>query len=210
MNVCWKRFFVSLSLSGLFFSFTPPLLEATENSQCARVVQSLKERGQVSEEAGRHALKTCLKGALKGDAEAQYHVGGLYSSGYLGIDNSHEKTLEWMELSARGGFAAAQWYLGQIYETIYGGEANLENAFGMYLKAAKQGYLPAIMDVGRCYRNGIGTVTSGARAVEWYKKAAKQGLSNAFHELADIYEKGVDDISPDAERSKYWRSRTVQ
>jgi len=82
----------------------------------------------------------------------------------------------WLPL-AKEGDAAAQTYVGEIYEKGLGVEPQFELAAAWYLKAAEAGYSRAQMNLGALYERGLGVAKDMVKAVEWYRRAS--GLSEA-------------------------------
>jgi hypothetical protein len=54
-------------------------------------------------------------------------------------------------------------------------EKDLTEAFGWYLKSAKQGYAQAQFRVGMCYKDGSGVGVDLVEAIHWINKASEQG-----------------------------------
>lgn len=179
---------------------------AAQKSKCAILAESVM-RTRNNEEA-KYAFEICLPLAEKGDAEAQYHIGGLYSSHLGGIIPDDKETFKWMKLSAQQGYARAQWYIGQMYEsgntTI---QKDLKLALSWYRKAAEQDEIPALLDMGRIYHKGIGTPVDAKEAVRWYERATEMNISNAMEALVTIYTKGLPGLPADSERARYWQQK---
>ena len=78
----------------------------------------------------------------RGDAEAQYRMGLLYSSG-SGVLRDKREAVKWYRMAAQQGHASAQERLGNAYRHGWGVERNFEEAIKWYRMAAEQGDLEA-------------------------------------------------------------------
>lgn len=74
----------------------------------------------------------------------------------------------------KGGGAASQFKLGQLYENGDGVQKDLKQAFNLYKKAAEGEFAEAQCRVGVCYAKGIGVETNWVDAVRWYGMAAEK------------------------------------
>ena len=77
--------------------------------------------------------------AAKGDAEAQYQLGGLYRSG-LGVTKNEAIAVEWIRRAALQGHANAQHTLAVMYEQGAGTPVNKPEALRWLRAAAAQGH----------------------------------------------------------------------
>ena len=57
--------------------------------------------------------------AEKGDANAQYELGRMYSNGH-GVPKDDTEAARWFRLAAEQGYAKAQFNLGYMYQNGYG------------------------------------------------------------------------------------------
>lgn len=78
---------------------------------------------------------------------------------------------------AEEGDAAAQLYVGQIYEKGLGRAPDYQAAAAWYKKAADQGNAQAQINLGHLYEQGLGVPKDVAMAAQWYGKAT--GLSGS-------------------------------
>ena len=74
--------------------------------------------GQISWSSGDYtaALREWKPLAIKGDAEAQYWLGGMHENGE-GVIQDHQEAVKWYTMSAEQGFAPAQGKLGVFFQT---------------------------------------------------------------------------------------------
>ena len=77
----------------------------------------------------------------------------------------------WLE-SARSGDAAAQYYVGQIYEKGLGSQPDYTAAAEWYRKAADQNHSAAQVSLGHLYEKGLGVTADAENALLWYRKAS--------------------------------------
>ena len=111
---------------------------------------------------------------------------------------------EWLPLVQQGN-AAAQFYLGLMYENGRGVAQDEEQAVTFYGRAAQQGnasaqsnlvYIAqkgngsAQLHLGKMYEKGWGVAKDHEQAVTWYRLAAEQGKTAAKNNLVYIAEQG--------------------
>lgn len=78
---------------------------------------------------------------------------------------------------AQEGDAAAQLYVGEIFEKGLGAQADYQAAAQWYEKAAAQGNFQAQLNLGHLYEKGLGVPQNKETAMRWYRKSA--GLDEA-------------------------------
>ena len=78
---------------------------------------------------------------------------------------------------AQEGDAAAQLYVGEIFEKGLGTQADYKAAAQWYEKAANQGNSQAQLNLGHLYEKGLGVTEDKEAALRWYRKSA--GLDEA-------------------------------
>jgi len=83
-------------------------------------------------------FESTKQAAEKGDAQAQYSLGGMYYNGQ-GVAKDYAEAAKWWRASAEQGNAEAQNDLGAIYANGQGVERNLAEAKKWWSKAAAQG-----------------------------------------------------------------------
>ena len=123
--------------------------------------------------------------ALQGTARAQFLLASL-----LKEKKDNEGYLYWLEKSASGGNASAQFELGIFYfkmEVKEGRKKSVE----WFRKAAEQGLAQAQTNLGVCYQFSIGVAVNHDEAIKWYLKAAEHNCSVAQNNLALYYLKGI-------------------
>jgi hypothetical protein len=98
---------------------------------------------------------------------------------YVAYDRADYRTAlsVWLP-QAEKGEAAAQTYVGEIYEKGLGVPPDHAQAAAWYRKAAEQGYPRAQINLGHLYELGLGVARDPAEAVRWYRQAV--GLKEAI------------------------------
>ena len=79
------------------------------------------------------------KEAERGDAEAQYKLGEIYSTSNRGVEKDYATAMAWFTKAAEQGHAAAQHKLGVMYSDGDGVKRDDAKAMEWYRKAADQG-----------------------------------------------------------------------
>src|SRR5690606_14309807 len=87
---------------------------------------------------------------------------------------------------AQAGDAAAQNYVGQIYEKGLGLPADYSTAAHWYQLAAAQNYAEAQINLGYLYEKGLGVAKDPALALNWYRKAS--GITDDTLQFASTVE----------------------
>lgn len=126
---------------------------------------------QLTYVTARRAVKTSA-----GDCEIR---GGEY----VAFDRSTYATAlkVWLPLAEQGD-AAAQTYVGEIFEKGLGLPSDYGAAAQWYRRAAEKGYSRAAVNLGNLYEQGLGVPKQPAEAVQWYRRAA--GLGDLVFEPA--------------------------
>ena len=91
---------------------------------------------------------------------------------------------------AKRGIAAAQSWLGWLYEIGHYVEQDYIQAVILYRMAAEQGYAPAQYRLGIMYGIGRGVPQDYAEKMKLYRMAAEQGYANALATMGFLYEMG--------------------
>ena len=91
---------------------------------------------------------------------------------------------------AAQGDAAAQDYLGFMYQHGLGVPQDYAQAVKWYRLAADRGYADAQDYLGFMYQRGFGVSRDYAQAVKWYRLAADQGYAGAQFNLGYMYALG--------------------
>jgi hypothetical protein len=104
---------------------------------------------------------------------------------------------------AEWGDAAAQAYLGWMYEQGKGVQQNHVEAVRWYRKAADQEHAGAQASLGFAYFDGKGVGQDKVKAVRWYRKAAEHGDATSQYFVGWAYEAGYG-VARDAAAATHW------
>jgi len=159
---------------------------------------------RAAESGNKPAMTALRKSAESGNAQAACYLGQIYESGRC-VDKNYGTALRWYRKAAEdgnksalsaimeaaeSGKAAAQYTLGQMYESGGGVAKDGEVAARWYRKAAEGRYSGALSALrkaagsgnaaaqyylGRMYETGQGAEKNKKEAVRWYRSSAKQG-----------------------------------
>lgn len=141
-----------------------------------------------------------LASALRSSqALAQYWVALLYEQG-SGVERSHDKALEFLQMAANNGNYVAQFELGALYNDGAGGVTmDKARACSLFEKAADQGHVKAMHNTGYCYQVGVGGRKDASLAIKYYTRAAELGEVGAQKNLGMLFGQ-----LGQAERSYFW------
>ena len=126
--------------------------------------------------------------AERGNAQAQYVLGGAYYNGN-GVARNLAQGAQWLLKAAEGGYAPAQCDLGVMYQKGVGVDQSFDNAVKWYQKAAEQGDALACHNLGSLRAKGFWDKKLGffqrmklararsdyVQAYTWFTLAAKLG-----------------------------------
>ncbi len=123
----------------------------------------------------------------------------MYEDG-AGLDKSHEKAIQFLQLAAQNGNYPAQYDLASLYNEGKGGLAKDQaRACELFEKAADQGHVKAMHNAGYCYQLGTGGVKDEGKAISYYTKAAEAGSTRSEHSLGILYGR-----SGQLEKAYFW------
>jgi uncharacterized protein len=114
----------------------------------------------------------------RGDAEAQYKLGGAYLLGQ-GVLKDDAEAAKWFRKAADQGYAPAQSLLGLMLRDGQGVPQDDAQAAKWFRKAADQGYAQAQGMLGIMLHGGQGVPQDYAEAAKWFRRAADQGDADA-------------------------------
>jgi len=123
------------------------------------VVAGPFEQGMTSLEKGDFAEAYCIWRplAMRGHAEAAYHLGWLYANGN-GLKVDVSQAVEWWTQAASQGHTDAQFALGMTYTAGEGIQADPVKALEWYLQAARGGHQDAREIIRRMLLEGADEV----------------------------------------------------
>ncbi|MGU3814514.1 tetratricopeptide repeat protein [Vibrio diabolicus] len=145
------------------------------------------------------AYQEWLTLAEKGDAQAQYSIGWMYSKG-LGVEKSIKKALDWYVKSANQGFIDAQYSAGRAY--LYYLQQYGE-AFKYFKLAAENDENKSQFYLGLMYYRGDGTNKDLKKSAYWFLQSAEKGNKDAQFYIGQMYELGEGVLQND-KYSLHW------
>ena len=136
------------------------------------------------------AEKYYRRAAKNGHAEAQEALGCLYE---FAEKTDYRRARKWYARAAaqRSSDAPdAAYRLGYLYEKGLGGKKDVQTAYRLYHRAAKNGHADAQRALGYLYEKGLGLHKNHAKARKWYIRAALQADATACNNLGFLYYNG--------------------
>jgi TPR repeat protein len=135
--------------------------------------------------------------AERGDANAEFNMGLLYSCGE-GVPLDYAQAAEWYQKSAEQGVPAAEYNLAILYAKGQGVKQDKAEAAKWFTKAAAAGITQAATALGDLYSSGDGIPKDFGQAQKWYGIAAEKGVPAAqfglglVHDLQQDYATAID------------------
>ena len=154
--------------------------------------------------------------AESGDELAQsylaicYQRGGAVAKDADKAQHWAKKSINWLQVRAEEGLAAAQANLGEMYVEGLAVDQDYGKAVELYRKAADQGDASAQTNLGWCYQNGKGVEKDFKEAVKWYREAVDQGNARAQFRLGLCYARGNGVKKDPTEAVKWYREAADQ
>lgn len=151
--------------------------------------RELCEQGQQTE-----AIEYYRLAAIKGNAEAQYELGGEYDTYGVILARDYKEALKWYKKAAKQNHAEALNRLGELYQYCDEIDKDPTLAFSYYEKSifCHPYSLRGMVNIGLCYENNFGTQLDLSKAFYYYQKAAEdENFSDAQYHLGRCYENGI-------------------
>ena len=118
----------------------------------------------MGDDAAKKKFEEMKAKAEKGDAKAQYNLGGMYYKGE-GVKKDDKQAFRFYLKAALQGDPAAQARLGTCYRLGEGVKQNADSSVRWYRKAAEQGLTRAQYNLGVTYVQGDGVEKDFKEAV---------------------------------------------
>jgi uncharacterized protein len=118
-------------------------------------------------------IKSLRARAEKGQAQAQYVLGGAYYMGTFGVRQDMSEAFKWYTKAAGQGLDLAQCALGGMYQDGVSVSEDDKAAAAWYAKAAEQGLVAAQYSLGLMYARGEGVAEDNVEAYKWLMLAAR-------------------------------------
>lgn len=157
----------------------------------------LSENENTKEES-LHYLKSA---AEKGSPDAQYLLAKFY------IDRNppdYKSATPWIQKGVKANHPDTLYLMGSLTKKT----KPPADTFQWFLKAAKVGNLPAMVDVSNCYFNGSGVDVNNDLALYWLQEAAAKNYSPALTKLGLLYNSGKVVEKDITKASKYFLAAT--
>lgn len=153
-----------------------------------------------------------LVAAKGGDIEAQYKLGGYFSSSVYSTFKTRDikQAIYWYKIAAENGHWVAQLRLGTLYMNSDEIPHDYIKAKKWLLLADKQDKPGATNWLGYIYlKGGFGVKQNYSEAIKWFERTAKLGSFSGSYSLGEIYEKG-EEVPQNNELAYFWYSIAVK
>lgn len=146
--------------------------------------------------------------AEQGDANAQLHLGSIYSRG-KGVPVDPAEAARYFRLAAESGLARAQVFLALAYLEGRGLAPDTAQAFHWFRQAAERRDAGAYYYLGNMYAQGTGVPRDATEAANWYHLAAAD-TSDPYvvmpqYNLGNMYATGDGVRRDSAEAARWYR-----
>jgi hypothetical protein len=146
--------------------------------------------------------------AEKGDAEAQFNIGMMYSTG-VGIEKDDALAFRWIHRAAEQGHDEAEFILAVMFNEGVGTAKDESEALRWYRRAADHGERRAQYQLASAYTFGRGVAEDLKEAARWYRRAAERGLVHAQSDLELLYETGSG-VEKDEREALRWYLKAAE
>jgi TPR repeat protein len=138
-----------------------------------------------------YAIKTYWSlGAKKGDADSQYNLGVMYSTGEV-VKQDLKKAFNLFTQASEQGHLLSYINLGNMYSKGEGTKQDLNKALELYKIASQNGLAHGDYHLGLMYLNGKAVNQDYKEAFKYFTLASNKELSNAHLNLGIMYEQGM-------------------
>ncbi len=140
--------------------------------------------------------------AQKGESDAMYKLGLVYSKSIAGINRNDKASFTWFEKAAQKNHPSAIGRLGRCYYVGIYVEQNYKKAIELFNQAIQKGDAYAMYRLGLAYAFGCGEEKDLSKAGYWYERAYlaieqsdslfidKIDLGTLYNNLGTCYENG--------------------
>ncbi len=174
------------------------VLAADQGQQVAQyLLGHLYQLGWLDKQPDYAEAKKWYTSAQANYAPAAVALGFIYDT----VDDDYQHALTGYEQAAKSGDSVGQFNAGLVYETGKGRAVDIEKAKDLYLHAAEQGHIQAMVQLAGIYLNS----DDQKQALSWYKKAAELGDRDAMYQLGLLSETGVAAKLDYADAVKYYQ-----
>lgn len=170
----------------------------------ATAAPAAKAEAKVKAPSAAEARHTSLlAAALRGEPEAQYHLGLAYRDGGHGIKADAPAALVWFTLAGADGSAPAAVEAAKAFEAGRGTKRDLNAAGNWWYRAGVLGDQAARERWAALFMEGSVHSIGGRNGVEWLSEIAGQGNRKAIMALGEALERGTG-IAPDELAAEGW------
>lgn len=158
------------------------------------------------------ALSLAEKAEKASEPAALWVLGLAYDHG-RGVNKNKNKAIEYYERGADMAHPGCQHNLGCMYlrgDTI---KIDVKRGFELCMKAAEQGFVPAMKDVGNCFQFGTGVNADMSSAIFWYEKYLEKTYDPDLEAKVAIFktlpdkEHASSEIEKGNLYSSHWKNR---
>jgi hypothetical protein len=170
------------------------------------------------------AITWFRKAAAQGNSKAFDQLGGIYESGFWGVpkdiaeaDRCYRKAAELELQKAEAGDPEAQVDLAKrlrgsrFSKSELGIKTDINESLKWLQAAAKNKYIPALIDLGYLYSNGNHLPKNYEESSKWFRLATEEwhkhallGEVNAFYALGSIYYDGQPGVPQNRVEAYAW------
>ena len=140
--------------------------------------------------------------------EAQFIFAVLLEN-ELVVESSFKEALKIYEELASKEYPPAQFRMAKYFLNLSSEKHDNNKGFYWMLKAAENGFLPAMFLASANYEYGIGTEIDEKKALYWSLKAAEKGYLKAIIAVANSYKEGVGTDS-NLDKEMFYLERAVK
>lgn len=173
---------------------------AADNEQC---YQDYREERVVQ------AYNSCLPLAQVGDPQAAFILARLYALGVKGGGPDWERAVEWLTLSAKGGYSEAAYNLAIAHQVGKGTPVNLSESVKYYRQSAELGNPKAMRNLALLYEKGDGVEQDLAQAFSLYQSSAEAGLVDSQLKLGLMLFQG-EGVDQDQLAARRWIEQAAE
>ncbi|MBI3445791.1 MAG: sel1 repeat family protein [Magnetospirillum sp.] len=166
----------------------------------AKAEAKVKVKAPTAAETRHSAL---IAAALRGEPEAQYHLGLAYRDGGHGIKADPQAALIWFTLAGADGSVPAAVEAAKAFEAGRGARRDLNAAGNWWYRAGMLGDKAARSRWAELFMDGNVHSIGGRDGVEWLSEIADTGNLKAIMALGEALERGAG-IAPDAPAAEGW------
>ncbi len=154
------------------------------------------------------AISRLKKGASQGDASSAFFLGLAYLNGFGGCRSDLAALFAFQDAQKgrsliKTGRDFIPLYLGTMYAEGRGTQKDEQKALDLWMKSAKEGFVPAMRLLAKTFREGKLTQKDGQEAVKYYTMGAVRRDLESMYCLGEMYFSGTE-IHQDFEEAGFW------